>query len=85
MRQNTIEFDSSGSGHGPVVYFFENGTEPSGYVNGEEFVDQLTVLTVSEDELCSTKLVIGDKLHRIQCTVCYKNRYIYGYIHRQNG
>jgi hypothetical protein len=84
MKQETTELDSSGSGHGPLIDFFENGTEPSTYVKGRGIYCQMTVLTVSQDELCSKKLVIKEKLHRIQYTVCYKNRYIYRYINNQN-
>jgi hypothetical protein len=53
MKQKTTELDSSGSAHGSVLCFFENGTEPSAYVKGGEYIDQLIVLTVSEDGICS--------------------------------
>jgi hypothetical protein len=68
--------DLSGLGHGPAVGFFSKSTEPSDYLKGEEFIEQLIVLTVSQDELSSTKLVMKEKILRIQCTVCYINRYI---------
>jgi hypothetical protein len=58
MKQKTTELDSFGSENGLVVNFFENDTEPSVYVKCEEFVDQLFVLTVSEDEIFSSNLVM---------------------------
>jgi hypothetical protein len=49
-----------------VVGFFAKSTEPLDHLKGEEFIEQLIVLTVSEDGFCSKKSVVKDKLHRIQ-------------------
>jgi hypothetical protein len=85
MKEKTTELDSSGIGQGPVVGFIENGIKPSGYIKVEEFIDKLIVLTVSQVGLCSMKLVTKEKLHRIQCTVCYKNRYTHRHMNSKNG
>jgi hypothetical protein len=36
------ELDSSGSGQGPVATSYEHGNEPSGYIQGEEFLNQMS-------------------------------------------
>jgi hypothetical protein len=33
--------DASGSGYGPVAGSCEHGNEPSGFIKGEEFFDEL--------------------------------------------
>jgi len=34
--------DSSGSGSGSVASFYEDGYEPSGFIKGGKFLDQLS-------------------------------------------
>jgi hypothetical protein len=38
-RVESCGLDSSGSGHGPVVGFWEHDNEPSGSIKGGEFLD----------------------------------------------
>jgi hypothetical protein len=50
--------DPSGSRYGPVVDSCEHGNEPSDYINGGESLDQLNVLSASQEGLCSMEIVM---------------------------
>jgi hypothetical protein len=49
--------NSTGPGQGLVHRFRTSGTEPSSFIRGGEFLDQLSVVWASEEVLWSTELV----------------------------
>jgi hypothetical protein len=49
--------DLSGTGSGPVENFYEHGNEPSGYIEGGEFLDQLSAY----------QLLKWSVLHGVRC------------------
>jgi hypothetical protein len=56
LRVGGHELDSSSSEEEPVTGSFEHGNELSGSIKPREFLDQLSVLAASQEELCSMEL-----------------------------
>jgi hypothetical protein len=50
--------DSCGSGKEPVAGSSEHGNEPSGSIIGREFLDYLSLLSASQEELCSMDFLV---------------------------
>jgi hypothetical protein len=58
--------NSCGSGRGPMAGSCEHGNEPLSSMKGSEFFDLQSVLSASQEALCSTELVSQSDF----CTIC---------------